>query len=329
MAKSAGVPGPIRIMVVGLGGAGCNTVTRMVSEHIAGIDFIAINTDTQNLGMTEAPERLAIGQKLTKGRGAGGDFELGKKCAEASRNEIQKAVTGADMVFLVAGMGGGTGTGALPVVADIARQNGALTIAIVTKPFTFEGKRRARVAEEGISQLKGKADTVIIIPNDRLLRLSDKNTSIAAAFRYADEIISHAIQVVTDLITVPGLINIDFAGIRKVMKDSGSAWMSVGNGSGQNGAANAAREALASPLLDVSISGAKAVLYRITGGSDLSLLDVNNAARLIQQAVTPAARIIFGVSIDPNMGTGARLTLIATGFAPTSGVTFFGNELRG
>ncbi len=329
MSRSAREPGRVRIKVIGLGNAGCNAVTRMAVSHITGIDFIAVNTDTRNLETTEAPERLAIGQKLTKGRGTGGDRESGKKCAEDGHDEIQKALSRADLVFILAGMGGGTGTGSAPVVAEVARQNGALAVAIVTKPFAFEGKRRLQVAEEGISELLSKADTVIIIPNDRLLRLADKKTNLTAAFRYADEIISQAILAIADLITTPGLINIDFAGVRKVMANSGSAWMSIGNGSGENGAANAAREALASPLLGTGISGAKAVLYKITGGAALSMRDVNNAARLIQQAVSQAANIIFGVSIDPNMSAGVKLTLIATGFAPASDVSFTGNELRG
>lgn len=317
MAKAIHVPSPIKIKVVGLGGAGCNAVTRMVREHIGGVEFIAMNTDVQKLAMSEAPACIVLGKKLTQGLGAGGDPNLGKRCAEESLEEIRQAVAGADMVFLTAGMGGGTGTGAIPVVAEIAKQSGALTMAIVTKPFSFEGSRRSRVAEEGISQLASKVDTLIVVPNDRLLRLPDKKASVDVAFGYADEILCHAVQVITELITIPGLINIDFAGIKAVMKDSGPAWMSIGSGSGRNGAVQAAREALASPLLDASIRGAKAVLYRIAGGQDLRLFDVSDAAKTIQQAVNPEANIIFGVMIDPKMGTDVKLTLIASGFATT------------
>lgn len=320
MAKAFHVPNPIKIKVVGLGGAGCNAITRMVREHIGGVEFIAMNTDVQQLEMTEAPVRIALGQKLTRGLGAGGDHNLGRRCAEESLDEIKQALTGADMVFLTAGMGGGTGTGAIPVVAEVAKQNGALTIAVVTRPFVFEGNRRMWVAQEGISQLTGKADTLIVVPNERLLKLSDQKTSVDAAFKYADEIFCHAVRAITEVITVPGLINLDFASIRAVMRDSGPAWMSIGSGTGQNRAVHAAKEALASPLLDVSISGAKNVLFRIVGGRDLSLFEVNDAAKVIQQAAAPEANIIFGVIVDPNMGDEARLTLIATGFSSTLGI---------
>jgi len=314
MERTSHVPSSVKIKVVGLGGAGCNAITRMVREHIRGVEFIAMNTDVQHLEVTEAPVRIALGGRLTGGLGAGGDHNVGKRCAEEARGEIKQALGGADMVFLAAGMGGGTGTGATPVVAEVAKQSGALTIAIVTKPFTFEGNRRMQIAEEGISQLASNVDTLIVVPNDRLLKLTDQKAGVDSAFEFADEIICHAVQAIAEVITVPGLINIDFASIKTVMKDSGPAWMSIGRSSGQSRAINAAKEALASPLLDLSISGAKKVLFNVAGGSNLSLFEVNNAAKVIQQAVDPEANVIFGVIVDPNIGDEVRLTLIATGF---------------
>jgi len=287
----------------------------MVREQIRGVEFIAMNTDIQHLEITEAPVRIALGERLTRGLGAGGDHNVGRRSAEETRDEIKQALGGADMVFLAAGMGGGTGTGSIAVVAEIAKQSGALTIATVTKPFTFEGNHRLQVAEEGITQLIGKVDTLIIVPNDRLLELSDNKTSVDGAFKYADEILCHAVQAIAEVITVPGMINLDFADIRAIMKDAGPAWMSIGRGSGQNRAVNAAKEALASPMLDVSINGAKGVLFNVAGGSSLTLFEVNDAAKVIQEAVDPEANIIFGVNVDPNMGNEVRLTLIATGFA--------------
>jgi len=315
MSKTSYVPSPAKIKVIGMGGAGCNAITRMVREQIRGVEFIAMNTDSAHLEITEAPVRIALGEKLTRGLGAGGDHNIGRRSAEETRDEIKQSIAGADMVFLAAGMGGGTGTGSIAVVAEMAKQSGALTIATVTKPFAFEGSRRMQVAEEGISQLMPKVDTLIIVPNDRLLELSDNKTSVDGAFKMADEILCHAVQAIAEVITVPGLVNLDFADIRAIMKDAGPAWMSMGRGSGQNRAVNAAKEALASPMLDVSITGAKGVLFNVAGGNSLTLFEVSDAAKVIGEAVDPEANIIFGVNVDPNMGNEVRLTLIATGFA--------------
>ena len=314
MKGTSHVASPVKIKVVGLGGAGCNAITRMAQEHIRGVDFIAMNTDVQQLEVTEAPVRIHLGRRLTGALGAGGDRDVGKRCAEESREEIKQAIGSADMVFLAAGMGGGTGTGATPVVAEVAKESGALTIAIVTRPFTFEGNRRVRVAEEGIRQLASSVDTLIVVPNDRLLKLTGQKTGVDSAFKFADEILCHAVQAIAELVAVPGLINVDFASVRTVMKDSGPAWMSIGRGAGQNRATTAAKESLASPLLDQSITGAKRVLFNVVGGSDLTLFEVSSAARIIQQAVDPQANTIFGVIVDPNMGDEVRLTLIAAGF---------------
>jgi len=314
MSKTSYVPSPAKIKVIGMGGAGCNAITRMVREQIRGVEFIAMNTDAAHLEITEAPVRIALGEKLTRGLGAGGDHNVGRRSAEETRDEIKQAIAGADMIFLAAGMGGGTGTGSIAVVAEMAKQSGALTIATVTKPFGFEGSRRMQVAEEGISQLMTRVDTLIIVPNDRLLELSDNKTSVDGAFKMADEILCHAVQAIAEVITVPGLVNLDFADIRAIMKDAGPAWMSMGRGSGQNRAVNAAKEALASPMLDVSITGAKGVLFNVAGGSSLTLYEVSDAAKIIGDAVDPEANIIFGVNVDPNMGNEVRLTLIATGF---------------
>jgi cell division protein FtsZ len=315
MSKTSYVPSPAKIKVIGMGGAGCNAITRMVREQIRGVEFIAMNTDASHLEITEAPVRIALGEKLTRGLGAGGDHNVGRRSAEETRDEIKAAIGGADMVFLAAGMGGGTGTGSIAVVADMAKQSGALTIATVTKPFSFEGSRRMQVAEEGISQLITKVDTLIIVPNDRLLELSDNKTSVDGAFKMSDEILCHAVQAIAEVITVPGMVNLDFADIRAIMKDAGPAWMSHGRGSGANRAVNAAKEALASPMLDVSITGAKGVLFNVCGGNSLTLFEVSDAAKVIGEAVDPEANIIFGVNVDPNMGNEVRLTLIATGFA--------------
>ena len=315
MAKSNSVPSGARIKVIGLGGAGCNAITRMVREQLHGVEFIAMNTDAQHLEITEAMQRIQLGEKLTRGLGAGGDHTKGQRAAEESRDAISDAVAGADMIFITAGMGGGTGTGSAPVVAEMAKQTGALTIAVVTKPFTFEGTHRNKTAEEGISALMGNVDTLIIIPNDRLLDLCDQKTGVDGAFRLADEVLHHGVQAIAEVITVPGLINLDFADVRTIMKDAGPAWMSIGKGTGQNRAIEAARQALASPLLDVSMQGAKGVLFNIAGNSSLTLYEVNNAAEVIRQAVDPQANVIFGVVLDAHMGNDVRLTLIATGFA--------------
>jgi cell division protein FtsZ len=315
MAKSSFVQNPAKIKVIGMGGGGCNAITRMVRDEIRGVEFIAMNTDAQALAITEAPVRFQLGERLTKGLGAGGDHNIGTRAAEENRDELAQLVAGADMVFVTAGMGGGTGTGSIPVVAEIAKKNGALTIAIVTKPFAFEGRHRARTAEEGIAHLASKCDTLIIIPNDRLLALCDRQTSIENAFRLADECLRHGVQAISEVITVPGLINLDFADVKAIMKDAGPAWMSIGIGTGNSRAVDAAKDALASPLLDVSIKGAKGVLFNVTGSDNLTLHEVNQAAEIIRQAVDPGANIIFGVRRDENMDKDVKITLVATGFA--------------
>lgn len=314
MAKTSYVPSGAKIKVIGLGGGGCNTITRMVREQIRGVEFIAMNTDAQALAITEAAIRVQLGERITRGLGAGGDPVMGRKSAEESIDEIKQTTTGADMVFITAGMGGGSGTGSAPIVASVAKQSGALTIAVVTRPFNFEGNHRMENAERGIQELIDKVDTLIIIPNNRLLDMVDQKTGVDGAFKLADEVVFHGVQAIAEVVTVPGLINLDFADIRSIMKDAGPAWMSIGRGSGQNRAKDAAREALSSPLLDVSVSGAKGALFNITGGSNLSLFEVNDAAEIIRQAVDPEANVIFGVAIDPNMGNDIRLTLVATGF---------------
>jgi cell division protein FtsZ len=291
----------------------------MVREEIKGVDFVAMNTDGQALALAEAPTRIQLGEKLTRGLGAGGDHKTGTKAAEESRSIIEDLVQGADMVFIAAGMGGGTGTGGIPVVAEVAKQSGALTIAVVTKPFTFEGIHRTQVAEEGLVDLSEKVDTLIIIPNDRLLQLCDAKTTVDNAFRLADDALRLGVQAISEVVTVPGLINLDFADIKSVMKDAGPAWMSVGKAGGQSRAAEAAKAAMASPLLDVSVNGATGVLFNITGGPSLTLFECNEAAQVISQAVDPNANIIFGVVFDPKMDSEVRITVIATGFARARG----------
>lgn len=326
MAKSAFSPNPAKIKVIGLGGGGCNAITRMVREQIRGVEFIGMNTDAQALSITEAPIRVQLGEKLTRGLGVGGDHNIGQKAAEENRDEIKELMTGADMVFITCGMGGGTGTGAAPVVAEVSKQSGALTIAVVTKPFTFEGTHRNEVADEGIVRLLGKVDTLIIIPNDRLLDLCDQKTVVDNAFKMADDVLRHGVQAIAEVITVPGLINLDFADVKTVMQDAGPAWMSIGFGASKNRAVDAAKEALASPLLDVSIGGAKGVLFNVAGGTGLTLFEVNEAADVIRQAVDPSANIIFGVVQDPSMGDEMRITLIATGFASKLGMAGVSRE---
>jgi len=326
MAKASFVLGPAKIKVIGLGGGGCNAVTRMVREEIQGVEFIAMNTDAQALDVTEAPSCIQLGEKLTKGLGVGGDHNQGQKAAEESREELRQVVSGADMVFITCGMGGGTGTGAASVVAEIAKQSGALTIAVVTRPFTFEGTRRCQVADEGIDRLLGKVDTLIIIPNDRLLDLCDDKTGVDSAFKLADDVLRHGVQAIAEVITVPGMINLDFADVKTVMRDAGPAWMSIGVGTGKNRAVEAAKEALASPLLDVSITGSKGVLFNVVGGSSLTLMEVNEAAEVIKQAVDPDANIIFGVAHDPRMDNELNITLIATGFASKTGLAKVDDE---
>jgi len=329
MAKQIYTPAPARIKAIGIGGGGCNAITRMVREEIKGVDFIAMNTDGQALALAEAPTRIQLGEKLTKGLGAGGDNKIGTKAAEESCSIIEDLIQGADMVFVTAGMGGGTGTGGIPVVAEVAKQSGALTIAVVTKPFTFEGMHRTQVAEEGLVDLSDKVDTLIIIPNDRLLQLCDAKTSVDNAFRLADDALLLGVQAISEVVTVPGLINLDFADIKSVMRDAGPAWMSVGKASGQSRAAEAAKAALASPLLDVSVDGATGVLFNITGGPSLTLFECNEAAQIISQAVDPNANIVFGVVFDPKMDSEVRITVIATGFAKQQGRGIYtADELR-
>ncbi len=302
------------IKVVGVGGAGCNAVTRMIQEGLRGVQFIAINTDAQSLFLCDADERIHIGSAVTKGLGAGSNPEVGRRAVEENSEEVLKALEGADMVFITAGMGGGTGTGASPVVAELARSAGALTVAVVTKPFVFEGRRRMKLAEEGIAQLKSKVDTIITIPNDRLLKIISEKESISDAFRLADDVLRNGVQGISEIITVPGLINVDFADVQTIMSDAGSALLGIGVASGENRAVEAARAAISSPLLEASIDGATGVLFNITGGTDLTLLELNEAARIIYEAVDPDAQIIFGSVMDERMDGEVRITVVATGF---------------
>ncbi len=320
MAKTLYIQSAAKIKVIGCGGAGCNAITRMVREQIRGVEFVAMNTDAQALAITEAPIRIQLGEKNTRGLGAGGDNRMGHAAAEESRDEIRQVVAGADMVFITAGMGGGTGTGSAPVVATMATETGALTIAIVTKPFGFEGTHRMKVAEEGIAELTPNVDTLVLIPNDRLFDICDQKTGVDGAFKLADEVLCNGVQAIAEVITVPGLINLDFADVRSVMKDAGPAWMSIGHGKGSNRAVDAAKQALQSPLLDVSIDGSKGVIFNVAGDSSLTLYEVNAAADIIRKAVDPDANVIFGVLVDPNMNSEVRLTLIATGFATKEGM---------
>lgn len=309
------------IKVVGVGGAGCNAVSRMVQEGLKGVEFIAINTDAQALFLCEADQRIHIGGNVTKGLGAGSDPEIGRRAIEENSEEILTALDGADMVFVTAGMGGGTGTGASPVVAELARQVGALTIAVVTKPFSFEGRTRMSLAEKGINELEQKVDTLITIPNDRLLHIVEKKTPLVQAFKVADDVLRQGVQGISDLITVPGLINLDFADIQAIMSNSGSALMGIGKASGENRAVEAAKLAIDSPLLDATIDGAKGVLFNITGGTDMSLLEVNEAAEIISKAVDASAKIIFGAVIDEKAGDEIKITVLATGFNKKDSIT--------
>jgi len=302
------------IKVIGVGGGGNNAVNRMIAAGLSGVEFISVNTDAQALMHSHAPYRIQIGEKLTKGLGAGANPEIGEKAAQESREEIIKALRGADMVFVTAGMGGGTGTGAAPIVAECAKEVGALTVGVVTKPFSFEGRRRQGQAELGTAKLKEKVDTLITIPNDRLLQVADKRTSMIDAFRIADDVLRQGVQGISDLIAVPGLINLDFADVKTIMTDTGSALMGIGYGSGDNRAVTAAEAAIKSPLLETSIEGARGVLLNITGGSSLGLLEVNEAAAIISDAVDPEANIIFGAVIDESFQDEVRVTVIATGF---------------
>ena len=303
-----------RIKVFGVGGGGNNAVNRMIDSGVRGIEFIALNTDKQALFSSRAEQKLQIGEKITKGLGAGANPEIGTRAAEENRAEILEALKGADMVFITAGMGGGTGTGAAPIVAEIARELGILTVGVVTKPFTFEGKQRLTVAEKGIEELKLQVDTLVTIPNDRLLQIADKKTTMGDAFLMADEVLKQGIQGISDLISVPNLINLDFADVQTIMFDKGIAHMGIGRASGDNRATEAAKQAITSPLLETSIEGAKSVLLNITGGSDLGIFEVNEAADIIRQSVDPDANIIFGAGIDDSMSDEIKITVIATGF---------------
>lgn len=306
------------IKVVGVGGGGTNAVNRMVEAGVKGVEFIAINTDRQALLMSDADRTVHIGEELTRGLGAGANPEIGAQAAEESRADIRDALAGADMVFVTAGEGGGTGTGAAPVVAEIAMEEiGALTVGVVTKPFGFEGRKRMNQAEEGVALLAQKVDTLIVVPNDRLLQVIEKRTSMLDAFRIADDILRQGTQGITDLITIPGLINLDFADVRAIMKDAGSAMMGIGIASGENRAADAAKEAISSKLLESSIVGADRILYSITGGSDMSLQEIDEASQIINSAADEDANIIFGTVIDESMGDQIRVTVIATGFDGT------------
>jgi cell division protein FtsZ len=302
------------IKVVGVGGAGTNAVNRMVDEGIRGVEFIAVNTDTQALEMCDADVKVHIGQEITHGLGGGADPDVGRQAMEASRDQVKQALRGSDMVFITAGEGGGTGTGTAPVIAAVARELDALTVAIVTRPFTFEGRKRSQQAAEGIEELRRVADAVIIIPNERLLQVVERTTTMVEAFRFADDVLRQGVQGITDLITVPGLINLDFADVRTIMKDTGTALMGIGLASGDNRAAEAATQAIASPLLETSISGARGILLNITGGKDLSLYEVNDAAQTIAEAAHDEANIIFGAVVDERLEGRMTVTVIATGF---------------
>jgi cell division protein FtsZ len=306
--------GSALIRVVGVGGGGSNAVNRMIAENIAGVDFIAINTDQQALLGSQARQRIAIGERTTRGLGSGGDPETGARAADESNEELRQSLSGSDMVFVTAGMGGGTGTGATPIVARVAREAGALTIGVVTRPFTFEGPQRARAAEAGIEQLKENVDTLIVIPNDRLLETADKRLSLLDSFRMADDILRQGIQGISELITVPGLINLDFADVKAIMSVGGAALMAVGIGEGEDRARVAAEQALSSKLLDVTIDGARGILFNVTGGSDLSLFEINQAASIIRETAHPDVNLIFGAVIDEKMEGKIRITVIATGF---------------
>jgi cell division protein FtsZ len=305
------------IKVVGIGGGGCNAVDRMIEEGLQGVEFIAINTDAQALMLSKAPMRVRIGDKLTRGLGSGGNPDTGQRAAEESAEEMYDVLKGADMVFITGGMGGGTGTGACPIVAQISREVGALTIGVVTRPFSFEGARRIQAAEGGISQLKEQADTLIVIPNDRLLQIVDKRSNLHDAFKTADDVLRQGVQGISELITVPGLINLDFADVRTIMSEGGAALMAVGNSKGEERAREAAEKAISSELLDITIDGARGILFNVTGGPDLTLFEVNQAAAIIKETAHPDVNLIFGAVIDPQMGDELRITVIATGFERT------------
>ena len=306
--------GTATIKVIGVGGAGTNAVNRMVDSGIRGVEFIAVNTDRQALLLSKAGSKIQIGEKITRGLGAGANPDIGAQAAEESKAEIAEALRGADMVFVTAGMGGGTGTGAAPIVAAAAKEMGILTIGVVTKPFTFEGKKRLTQADRGIESLKGKVDTLVVIPNDKLLQIIDRKTSIVEAFKMADDVLRQGVQGISDLIAIPGLVNLDFADVKTIMLNTGMAHMGIGRASGENRAEDAAKQAIQSPLLETSIEGARGVIINITGGANLGLHEVNTAAELVQRSVDPEANIIFGAVIDESLDEDITITVIATGF---------------
>jgi cell division protein FtsZ len=307
-----------RIKVVGVGGGGCNAVNRMIEEGLSGIEFIAVNTDAQALQFSDAKVRVRIGDKTTRGLGAGGDPKIGRAAAEESAEELYEVLKGSDMIFVTAGLGGGTGTGAAPVIAQIAKEIGALTIGVVTRPFTFEGTHRAKSAEIGAAGLKEHADTLIVIPNDRLLQIVDKRSNLKDAFKVADDVLRQGIQGISELITVPGLINLDFADVRTIMSEGGAALMAVGQATGEDRAVKAAEQAISNQLLDVTIDGARGILFNVTGGESLKLNEVNQAAAIIKETAHPDVNLIFGAVIDEAMGENLRITVIATGFEGTA-----------
>jgi len=308
-----------RIRVVGAGGSGKNAVNHMINSKVQGVDFIAVNTDAQDLHHSKAPKKIHIGKNLTRGLGTGMNPELGKQAAQETKEEIQEALKGSDMVFITCGMGGGTGTGSAPVIAQIAREMGALTVGVVTRPFSFEGLQRARLAEQGLAEMKKAVDALIIIPNDKLLAIVSRDTGIRNAFAMCDDVLKQAVEGISDLITTPGIINVDFADVRTIMENAGSALMGIGIASGENRAAEAAKSAISSPLLDVSITGAKGVLFSVAGGSDLGMLEIQDAASVVTQAIDPDAKVIFGAVTDETLKKGEiRVTVIATGFPDNS-----------
>jgi cell division protein FtsZ len=307
------------LKVVGVGGGGTNAVNRMVDAGLSGVEFIAVNTDAQALMMTDADVKIQIGSEVTRGLGAGADPEIGLAAAQESRDELKEALKGADMVFITAGEGGGTGTGGAPIVAELGQEIGALTVGVVTRPFAFEGRKRADQAERGIDQLRDRVDTLIVIENDRLLQVVERQTSVMEAFRMADDILRQGVQGITDLITEPGLVNLDFADVRTIMRDAGSALMGIGSASGENRAAEAARTAVSSPLLEASIEGATGILLNVTGGSDIGLFEVNEAAEVVTGAADQNANVIFGAVIDDSLGDQVQVTVIATGFGGQTG----------
>ena len=315
-----------QIKVIGVGGGGNNAVNRMINEGLGGVEFVAVNTDSQALMLSQAGTRVRIGDKLTKGLGAGGNPEIGRKAAEESQDELYEVLRGADMVFIACGMGGGTGTGASPIIAQISKEMGALTIGVVTRPFTFEGARRAKVAEDGIEALRAQADTLIAIPNDRLAQVADKRATLQQAFSLADDVLRQGIQGISELITVPALINLDFADVRTIMAEGGAALMAVGSSVGDDRARSAAENAISSSLLDVTIDGARGILFNITGGADMTLFEINEAAAIIKESAHPDVNMIFGAQVDDSMGDEIRITVIATGFEQSRAVKGMGSR---